>query len=334
MQFSVQIVVEQIDATQVKADILALKYAQAYYGLDSFVANKLIKAGHKPDDMSPEPGNFCMLPSPPMVAANKLLLIGVPSLREFEYSEIRELGRRTLSSIADIEPDINHIVVTVHGVGYGLDEAESFESQIAGFIDAIKSGDVPEGLKRITFAERNQGRAQRLKRLLYMIIPEGLINVDAKWNIKNITPDATEKLRSVGYSSSSKKHVFVAMPFKQDMEDIYDYGISSAVRAAGFLCERADLSTFTGDVIQWVRDRIKTATLVIADLTESNPNVYLEVGYAWGCGVPTVLLVNDSDELKFDVRGQRCIIYSRIKDIEEKLGKELLELRNNHGIKI
>jgi len=110
------------------------------------------------------------------------------------------------------------------------------------------------------------------------------------------------------------------------MEDIYDYGISSAVRSAGYLCERADLSSFTGDVMQWVRERIRTASLVVADLTGSNPNVYLEVGYAWGCGVPTVLLVNDSENLKFDVRGQRCIVYKRIKDIEEKLSKEIQEL--------
>ena len=66
------------------------------------------------------------------------------------------------------------------------------------------------------------------------------------------------------------------------------------MRSAGFLCERADLSAFTGDVMDWVRNRIKTAKLVIADLTEANPNVYLEVGYAWGCEVPTVLLTKDT----------------------------------------
>ena len=214
----------------------------------------------------------------------------------------------------------------LHGVGYGLDESESFESQIAGIVDAIKSGEIPEKLKSIIFAERNIGRFQRLMKLLEQLIPDGLIDFDTKRNIKNVTPDATKKLRSVGYASNSKKHIFVAMPFHTNMEDIYDYGISSAVRESGFLCERADLSTFTGDVMQWVRERIRSASLVIADLTGSNPNVYLEVRYAWGSGVPTVLLVNDTDNLNFDVRGQRCIVYKRIKDIEEKLRKEIKEL--------
>lgn len=80
--------------------------------------------------------------------------------------------------------------------------------------------------------------------------------------------------------------------------------------------------------MDWVRNRIKTAKLVIADLTEANPNVYLEVGYAWGCEVPTVLLTKDTDDLKFDTRGQRCLPYKRIKDLEDSLTKELKAL--NH----
>ena len=67
--------------------------------------------------------------------------------------------------------------------------------------------------------------------------------------------------------------------------------------AVGFLCERADLASFTGDVIAWVKDRIGSAALVVADLTAANPNVYLEVGYAWGRGVNTVLVVAHGDEL-------------------------------------
>ena len=121
------------------------------------------------------------------------------------------------------------------------------------------------------------------------------------------------------------------MPFKDDMEDVWDYGIQPTVKSAGYICERADLSSFTGDVMDWVRKRIKTAEIVIADLTESNPNVYLEVGYAWGVGIPTILLMNNGSELKFDVQGQRCLKYNRIKDLEELLENELarLERRNN-----
>lgn len=122
---------------------------------------------------------------------------------------------------------------------------------------------------------------------------------------------------------ASLPHVFVAMPFRKDMDDVFYYGIQRPVHAAGFLCERIDQDSFTGDILDRVKKRIETAAIVIAELSGANPNVYLEVGYAWGKGRPTVLLVKDPQELCFDVRGQRCLTYERIMELEESLTKEL-----------
>jgi hypothetical protein len=58
-----------------------------------------------------------------------------------------------------------------------------------------------------------------------------------------------------------------------------------------------------------ISGRPVTGTEWGADLSDANPNVYLEVGYAWGRGRPTLLVVRDSSHLKFDVQGQRCLIY-------------------------
>ena len=63
-----------------------------------------------------------------------------------------------------------------------------------------------------------------------------------------------------------------------------------------------------------------------------NIRVYLEVGYAWGCGVPVVLLTQTTDHLKFDVRGQRCLVYSSIRELEESLRAELENLRANGAV--
>lgn len=49
----------------------------------------------------------------------------------------------------------------------------------------------------------------------------------------------------------------------------------------------------------------------------------LEVGYAWGRGIPTILLCNDEASLRFDIRNQRVLLYKRIRDLEEKLSREL-----------
>jgi hypothetical protein len=37
--------------------------------------------------------------------------------------------------------------------------------------------------------------------------------------------------------------------------------------------------------------------------------------------------VQDTEALKFDVKSQRCIVYKKIKDLEEKLRKELENLK-------
>jgi hypothetical protein len=116
------------------------------------------------------------------------------------------------------------------------------------------------------------------------------------------------------------------MPFADDFDDLFDYGITTAVRAAGLLCERIDKQAFTGDVLDRLKQQIQTSRIVVADLTDSNPNVFLEVGYAWGLGKPTVLMSREGSELKFDVKGQRCLTYSRIKEAEEKLTQELCGL--------
>jgi nucleoside 2-deoxyribosyltransferase len=89
----------------------------------------------------------------------------------------------------------------------------------------------------------------------------------------------------------------------------------------------SDLAAFTGDVLEWVRSRIRSAHLVVADLTDANPNVYLEVGYAWGVGIPTVLVVKNREHLKFNVGGQRCLEYKKIKDLEDLLTVELKRLQ-------
>ncbi len=136
-----------------------------------------------------------------------------------------------------------------------------------------------------------------------------------------------EPLRTAGARSRGKPHVFVAMPFAPEFDDHFHYGIQQAVNTAGYLCERADLATFSGDVITWVKERIDSARLLVADLSTANPNVYLEVGYAWGKGIPTVLLARDATDLKFDVKGQRCLVYGSIRKLEELLARELTQLK-------
>ncbi len=75
-----------------------------------------------------------------------------------------------------------------------------------------------------------------------------------------------------------------------------------------------------------VRKRIDSSTLVVADLTGANPNVYLDVGYAWGRGKSTVLLAAEGEKLEFDVQGQRLIFHKNITNHRTKLKADLKAL--------
>jgi hypothetical protein len=105
------------------------------------------------------------------------------------------------------------------------------------------------------------------------------------------------------------------------------YGIQGAVHGLGLTCERIDAASFTGDIVCQIKLRIDTAAQVVADLSLANPNVYLEVGYAWGRRRPTLLLVDDLETLRFDVEQQRCIVYKSIKQLEARPTEELRGLR-------
>ncbi len=324
MNTEMRIDVAEGDVADFAADVLALKYAQAFYGADGHVASRLIEAGEREAAVTPRDGGFRLVPGRGAVAAEQVLIVGVPPLQKFDYREIRAFARKVLSALAGEAPETKHVAATLHGAGYGLDEIEAFESEVAGFLDAVKSGDAPKALERISIVERNAGRAERLTQALGDLLTPP--KEEPAGAVVDIARAREERLRSAGYASASKEHVFVAMPFRDEMDDVYHDGIQAAVRDAGFLCERADLSSFTGDVLEWVRARVKSARLLVADLSEPNPNVYLEVGYAWGCGVPTVLLAQDTKKLTFDVRGQRCLKYKRIQDLEESLREELRSL--------
>jgi hypothetical protein len=77
------------------------------------------------------------------------------------------------------------------------------------------------------------------------------------------------------------------MPFRKVMEDVFYFRIQELSHSADLVCERIDNKAFTGDILAQVKQKIETTAVVIADLTGANPNVYLEIGYAWGEVRPT-----------------------------------------------
>src|SRR6187402_663203 len=154
------------DAFQVKADILVLKYAQATHGLDRDIEREFSQLNIPISHRLPKIGGYFYHDSNNITNTKSIIFIGVPILREFGYKEIREFGRKALINIQSCNSDAKTILMTIHGPGYGLDEIESFKSQLAGILDSISAEEYPDGLEEIIFVERSQGRAKRLEKVL------------------------------------------------------------------------------------------------------------------------------------------------------------------------
>jgi hypothetical protein len=323
MQIPIKVV--NNDAFAINADVLVLKHAQATMGVDHIAVNRLSKLHTNLRSSLPEYGKFLQVDSFGTIGVKEVLFVGVEQIFEFRYQNIREFAHRALAHLAKSSPQVETVCFTLHGGGYGLDEIEAFESEIAGIVDALSQGEFPQSLKEIIIVELQKSLAEQLNQSLKELFPQGVVIIN-KGNLAEMNSPSSSRLREAGFSSETKPLVFVAMPFDKKMNDVFHYGIRGAVNNAGYLCERVDEAHFTGDVMERVKLRIRQADLVLADLTQANANVYLEVGYAWGCEKQTVLLVQDANELKFDVKAQRCLIYSGIKELEEMLHKELEKL--------
>lgn len=92
---------------------------------------------------------------------------------------------------------------------------------------------------------------------------------------------------------------------------VFDVIIKPAVEQLGYTVWRADDSPFTGNITKEVVEALSSSDLVIADLSNRNPNVYLELGIRHCLRKSgTIHLVEADQALPFDVGGYRAIKYS------------------------
>lgn len=330
MSAALDVVLEAGNITGTRADVVLLKHAQGFYGADQAVSVRLEDMGVPRARCSVPIGEHVFVETRGAIGAPLALFLGTVKLGRFGYHEIRQFAARALKAL-ESRPGIRHVACTVHGPNYGLDEDEAALALVGGLVESFMRGAGPEGLERITVVELQQRRVERLRRALERGLGKspGVEPLPSGWGfrVKRMSQHVqAPPMATAGEQSLAKPHAFVAMPFAPEMEDVYHYGILGPVKGAGLLCERVDQAVFEGAIIQRIKERIDTAKVVIADLSMANPNVYLEVGYAWGRGRPTILLVRDLKELKFDVAAYRCLIYGSIRDLENQLTRELRHL--------
>lgn len=103
---------------------------------------------------------------------------------------------------------------------------------------------------------------------------------------------------------------FVLMPFSESLNDVYEFLIKSALSEVGYKVERADDIKSQSNILEDIIKGIVGSDLIVADLTDSNANVYYELGIAHALQKRVVLITQDVDDLPFDLRSYRVVSYS------------------------
>jgi len=123
---------------------------------------------------------------------------------------------------------------------------------------------------------------------------------------------------------------FVMMPFGGWFDRYYQDIYSPAIKAAGFEPMRSDELFTTGSVVEQIWEQIGKSTVMFADLSNRNANVFYELGLAHAARKPVVLAARNIDDVPFDLRHLRVIVY----DVNEphwsdKLGKAVTDYLKN-----
>lgn len=95
--------------------------------------------------------------------------------------------------------------------------------------------------------------------------------------------------------------VFVVTPFKTNFDAFDDWSLFPYLQHEYGLCEdnvrRADHVRSTGYIVcEKICHVLQETDLVIADVTFPNPNVFYELGLAYGLERPVIFMVNDADK--------------------------------------
>jgi hypothetical protein len=105
---------------------------------------------------------------------------------------------------------------------------------------------------------------------------------------------------------------FVMQPFLGPLGGYYESIYKPAIEQAGLQPLRADAEIFgTGKIMDQIWRGIHSAQVLVAELTSKNPNVFYELGLAHALEKPVVLVSSNQEDVPFDLRHIRVILYDQ-----------------------
>ena len=135
---------------------------------------------------------------------------------------------------------------------------------------------------------------------------------------------------------AEEKVCFVISPIGDEGSDIrersdltYEYIIRPVVEEFGYHLTRADYIKEPGIITSQIIDQIVESPLVIADLSDNNPNVFYELAIRHIIQKPYIQMMRFGQKIPFDITGLRTIPFDIDLESADSAKKELFDQINS-----
>lgn len=110
---------------------------------------------------------------------------------------------------------------------------------------------------------------------------------------------------------SQDLNCFVIMPFGGLFDRYYLNLFVPAIQAAGLRAVRADSIFSSTSIMSDIWHITRHASVVLADVSGKNSNVFYELGLAHACRKPVIIITGSLEDVPFDLKGLRVIEYNK-----------------------
>ena len=125
------------------------------------------------------------------------------------------------------------------------------------------------------------------------------------------------------------------MPFAENLRPVYENLLKKVAETLNLSIARADDFFSQHSIMLEVWSAINHASIIIADCTGKNPNVFYEIGIAHAIGKPVILIAQNQDDVPSDLRHIRYIQYNNTKPgmmkLENDITKTTVEIIKDMG---
>jgi len=166
------------------------------------------------------------------------------------------------------------------------------------------------------------------KFILQHLSTEGLINIKAEDQASARLVLTVKGFRFITKTRPTKKQIFVAMAFKDEMFELIKTIKQNVETATGYTLALVTDHEFNRNIDDRIIAEINRSHAIIADFSHNNPGVYFEAGYALGQGKEVIFTCQKGQtpggdtlisQVHFDINHRNHILWDSAQDLETKL---------------